>query len=85
MFGVRPPYQRSGLGRRLMGEALAAPTPPRSRPTSGPPTPDNLPYYRSHGYEITGERRIPGGAPDLVHGAARRLMAAIGAISRLAA
>jgi predicted N-acetyltransferase YhbS len=26
--------------------------------------PDNLPYYGSYGFEVIGERRIPGGAPN---------------------
>jgi ribosomal protein S18 acetylase RimI-like enzyme len=64
MFGIRPAYQRQGLGRRLMGEALAAADQagvPAYLYTSNS---DNLPYYRSHGYEITGESTLPGGGPN---------------------
>ncbi|HEY6638272.1 MAG TPA: GNAT family N-acetyltransferase [Solirubrobacterales bacterium] len=64
MFGIRPTYQRQGLGRRLMGEAL------RVADDAGVPAylytsnSDNLPYYRSHGYEVTGESTLPGGGPN---------------------
>jgi ribosomal protein S18 acetylase RimI-like enzyme len=64
MFGIQPAYQRQGLGRRLMGEALAL------ADESGVPAylytsnSDNLPYYRSHGYEVTGESTLPGGGPN---------------------
>jgi GNAT superfamily N-acetyltransferase len=64
MFGIRAAYQRQGLGRRLMGEALAAADGagvPAYLYTSNS---DNLPYYRSHGYEITGESTLPGGGPN---------------------
>ena len=57
MFGVSPARQRAGLGRALMAEALA-----RADGLGVPAyletgNPDNLPYYGSHGYEITGEVR----------------------------
>ena len=64
MFAVSPARQRSGLGRRLMREALAV------ADSEGVPAylwtgnPDNLPYYRSHGFEVMSEARIPGGAPN---------------------
>jgi GNAT superfamily N-acetyltransferase len=65
IFGVRRSHQRKGLGRRLMGKALA-----RAEEAGAPAflwtsNPDNLPYYRSHGYEIVGEETtIPGGASN---------------------
>jgi GNAT superfamily N-acetyltransferase len=62
LFAVSPAHQRAGLGRRLMSEALAradADGVPAFLWTSNP---DNLPYYRSHGYEVIGESGIPGGA-----------------------
>jgi GNAT superfamily N-acetyltransferase len=64
MFAVSPDRQRRGLGRRLMGEALD------QADTAGVPAylwtanPDNLPYYRSHGYDVIGEDALPGGAPN---------------------
>jgi predicted N-acetyltransferase YhbS len=64
MFAVSPSHQRSGLGRQLMAEALG------SAESSDVPAylwtgnPDNLPYYRSHGFEVIGEREIPGGVPN---------------------
>jgi predicted N-acetyltransferase YhbS len=62
LFAVSPAHQGAGLGRRLMSEALAradADGVPAFLWTSNP---DNLPYYRSHGYEVIGESGIPGGA-----------------------
>jgi ribosomal protein S18 acetylase RimI-like enzyme len=64
MFGIRPAYQRQGLGRRLMCEALGIADDagvPAYLYTSNS---DNLPYYRSHGYEVTGESTLPGGGPN---------------------
>lgn len=65
IFGVRRAHQRRGLGRRLMAEALA------TADQAGVPAflwtsnPDNLPYYRSHGYDVVGdETKIPGGASN---------------------
>jgi len=55
-------HQREAL--RLEGDALA------EADSDGVPAylwtgnPDNLPYYRSHGFEVIGERRIPGGVPN---------------------
>jgi GNAT superfamily N-acetyltransferase len=62
MFGVSPARQRSGLGRRLMSEALARADADRVPAYLWTSNPDNLPYYRSYGYEEIGESGIPGGA-----------------------
>jgi GNAT superfamily N-acetyltransferase len=62
MFAVSPSHQRSGLGRRLMGEALARADEAEVPAYLWTANPDNLPYYRSHGYEVIGETTIPGGA-----------------------
>jgi GNAT superfamily N-acetyltransferase len=64
MFAVSPDRQRRGLGGRLMAEAL------RRADAADVPAylwtgnPDNLPYYRSHGFDVIGEATIPRGAPN---------------------
>jgi GNAT superfamily N-acetyltransferase len=62
LFAVAPARQRAGLGRRLMSEALARADAYRVPAFLWTSNPDNLPYYRSHGYEVIGESGIPGGA-----------------------
>jgi len=64
MLGIRPAYQRRGLGSRLMGEVLATADEARVPAYLYTSNSDNLPYYRSHGYEITGESTLPGGGPN---------------------
>ena len=64
MFTVSPAHQRRGLGRRLMGEALAETDAQAAPAYLWTANPDNLPYYRSHGFEVFGEEVIPGGAPN---------------------
>ena len=59
MFAVSPAKQRGGLGRRLMGEALARADAAEVPAYLWTANRDNLPYYRSHGYEVTGETTIP--------------------------
>ena len=60
LFAVSPARQRTGLGRRLMEKALA------EADSAGVPAylwtanPANVPYYRSHGYEVFAEAAIPG-------------------------
>ena len=63
MFAVSPARQRGGLGRRLMKEAVACADEAEVPAYLYTAKPDNLPYYRSHGYEETEEVTIPGGAP----------------------
>jgi len=62
MFAVAPEHQRAGLGRRLMSKALARADAEQVPAYLWTGNPDNLPYYRSHGYEVIGESLIPGGA-----------------------
>jgi GNAT superfamily N-acetyltransferase len=62
LFAVSPTRQRAGLGRRLMSEALARADADQVPAYLWTSNPDNLPYYRSHGYEVIGESGIPGGA-----------------------
>ena len=63
MLGVSPARQRSGLGGRLLREAFAV------AGRAGVPTfldtanPANLPYYHSHGFDVTGETTLARGAP----------------------
>jgi predicted N-acetyltransferase YhbS len=64
MFAVRPARQRQGLGGRLMREALEAADSAEVPAYLWTGNPDNLPYYRSHGFEVIGEAPIPGGVPN---------------------
>lgn len=63
MLAASPAHQRSGHGGALMRAALA------TADASGVPAyldtanPDNLPYYRSHGFEVEGEGRLPRETP----------------------
>jgi predicted N-acetyltransferase YhbS len=63
-FAVSPKHQRKGLGRRLMREALATADSDEVPAYLWTGNPDNLPYYRSHGFEVIGEARIPGDVPN---------------------
>jgi GNAT superfamily N-acetyltransferase len=64
MFAVSPRRQRAGLGRRLMGEALARADADAVPAYLWTGNPANLPYYRSHGFDVIGEATIPGGVPN---------------------
>jgi GNAT superfamily N-acetyltransferase len=73
MFAVSPSHQRSGLGGRLMREALAQADSDEVPAYLWTGNPDNLPYYRSHGFVVTSEARIPGDVPNwFMERAARR-------------
>jgi hypothetical protein len=60
LFAVSPKRQRAGLGRRLMGEALARADAAAVPAYLWTAKPDNVPYYRSHGFETFAEAEIPG-------------------------
>lgn len=60
LFAVSPARQRAGLGRRLMREALAEADAARAPAYLWTANPANIPYYRSHGYEVFAEEKIPG-------------------------
>jgi predicted N-acetyltransferase YhbS len=62
MFAVSPTRQRTGLGRQLMGQALAAAARDEVPAYLWTGDPDNLPYYRSHGFEVLGEAAGPRGS-----------------------
>jgi GNAT superfamily N-acetyltransferase len=64
MFAVSPAHQRRGLGGRLMREALSRADADHVPAYLWTGNPDNLPYYRSHGFQVIGEARIPGGVPN---------------------
>ena len=64
MFTVSPDHQRRGLGRALMTEALAQADSAEAPAYLWTANPDNLPYYRSHGFESFAEEIIPGGVPN---------------------
>lgn len=65
IFGVRRAHQRRGLGRRLMAEAIARADDAGVPAFLWTSNPDNLPYYRSHGYDVVGEEtKLPGGASN---------------------
>jgi GNAT superfamily N-acetyltransferase len=64
LLAVSPKHQRGGLGRRLMGEALACADADAVPAYLWTGNPANVPYYRSHGFDVTGEATIPGGVPN---------------------
>jgi len=63
MLAVSPDHQRKGLGRRLMTLALEQADAAEVPAYLYTGNPDNLPYYHSFGYDVTGEARIPGDVP----------------------
>jgi predicted N-acetyltransferase YhbS len=64
MFAVSPARQRAGLGRLLMNEAIAKAEEDEVPAYLWTGNPDNLPYYRSHGFEVIGEADVVRGAPN---------------------
>lgn len=63
LLAVDPQRQRGGRGRALLNAAIA-----EARRLEVPTflttaNPANLPYYRSFGFEVTGEVELPRGAP----------------------
>jgi GNAT superfamily N-acetyltransferase len=60
LFAVSPARQRSGLGRRLMQAALEDADSAAAPAYLWTAKPANVPYYRSHGYEVFAEATIPG-------------------------
>lgn len=64
MFAVSPRHQRGGLGRALMYTALAEADAAEVPAWLWTGNPANLPYYRSHGFDVIGEAPISGGVPN---------------------
>lgn len=64
MFAVSPAHQRSGFGRSLMRAALARADAGEVPAYLWTGNRDNLPYYRSHGFEVIGEAPISRGVPN---------------------
>ena len=60
VFAVSPRRQRSGLGRRLMTQALDRAEDAEVPAYLWTANPANVPYYRSHGFETFAEADIPG-------------------------
>jgi predicted N-acetyltransferase YhbS len=63
MLAVSPSHQRKGLGRQLMARALEQADAAEVPAYLYTGNPANLPYYRSFGYDVTGEAKIPGDTP----------------------
>ncbi len=61
LLGVEPEAQGTGLGARLMAPVIAEADRAGRAVYLETSTPSNLPYYRRHGFEVVGERRVPGG------------------------
>lgn len=63
LLAVQPDHQRSGVGRALLSHALARADDMGVRSYLDTANPDNLPYYRSFGFEPHGRAALPRGAP----------------------
>lgn len=63
LLAVDPEHQRGGRGRVLLSAAIAEAERRGIATYLDTANPDNLPYYRSFGFAITGEATLPRGAP----------------------
>jgi len=62
LLAVAPAAQRTGVGARLL-EVVFAEAARRELPVYlETTTPENVPYYTGHGFGVTGEAELPGGA-----------------------
>ena len=59
VLAVDPGSQRKGAGRALLGQVLSEADEREVPVYLDTAKPDNLPYYRSFGFELTGEGRLP--------------------------
>lgn len=62
MLAVDPASQRKGAGRAMLGQVIAAAEAREVPVYLDTANPDNLPYYRSFGFELTGQAPLPRGA-----------------------
>jgi GNAT superfamily N-acetyltransferase len=62
MLGVHPASQRTGAGRALLGRVIEEAEEREVPVYLDTANPDNLPYYRSFGFELTGQGDLPRGA-----------------------
>lgn len=60
LLGVAPEAQRTGLGAALMAPLVGEADAGRRAVYLETSDPATLPYYRRHGFEVVGERRVPG-------------------------
>lgn len=60
LLGVEPDAQGTGLGRALLAPTVAEADATGRAIYLETSTPSNLPYYQARGFEIVGERRVPG-------------------------
>ena len=63
LLAVHPELQRGGRGRVLLDEALRRADEAGVHAYLDTANPATLPYYRSFGFELIGEERLPRGAP----------------------
>ena len=61
LLGVEPAAQGRGLGARLMAPMLEEADRTGRACYLETSTASNLPFYRTHGFEVVGERRVPRG------------------------
>ena len=62
VLAVDPRSQRKGAGRALLGHVLSEADEREVPVYLDTAKPENLPYYRSFGFELTGEGDLPRGA-----------------------
>lgn len=64
-LGTDPPWQRKGVGSALMAPVLARCDEEGIGAYLETQKEANVPYYRRHGFEVTGEVDLPGGGPHM--------------------
>lgn len=63
VLGTDPPCQGRGIGSSLLQPVLARCDAEGTRAYLESSKESNVPFYRRHGFEVTGEVRLPGGPP----------------------